>query len=323
MRVVSLLPAASEIVAYLGATEHLVGITHECDFPAVIGSRPRVTQSAIPVAGGHTTGHSHAHDEVLHTASSYEGATPAEVDAAVRDASNAGLALFSLDEELIRALHPDVIVTQALCDVCAVRETDVRALAATLSPVPRIVTLGGTSIDGILADIRAVAEALGVTDEADELIAGERARLRTVHDTLSAHRAPRPRVLVVEWTDPVYLAGHWGPEQVHRAGGRDVLGTAGAHSVTVPIDTCRAADPEIVLIAPCGYGVEAARAEAERLLAHPDWQWLAGRQVWAVDANGLVSRPGPRVVDGVEAMARMFNPGLFSEIDPRHGVRVR
>jgi len=304
MRVISLLPAASEIVAYLGATDQLIGITHECDFPPVIGSRPRVTRSAIPVSIAHSP----------------DGASAGEIDAAVREAYVAGEPLFKLDKRTIRALHPDVILTQALCDVCAVSETDVRALAAGMNPEPRIVTLGGTSIDGIMTDIRNVAEALDAVDEADELIAGEHARLQTVHDTLKAYGAPRPRVLVVEWSDPVFLAGHWGPEQVRRAGGRDVLGVAGQHSVTVPIDECERADPEIVIVAPCGYGLEASRAEAERLVR--EWSWLAGRQVWAMDANGLVSRPGPRVVDGVEVMARVFNPGLFSGVDGRHAVRV-
>jgi iron complex transport system substrate-binding protein len=304
MRILSLLPAATEIVAWLGRTDHLVGITHECDYPPGVASRPRVTHATVPAAGAHGD------------------AAPAEVDAAVRAASGAGQSLFTLDEPTIRALHPDVILTQALCDVCAVSETDVRALAARLDPAPRVITLGGTSIDGIFDDVRTVADALGVPDEADELLAGERARLRTVHETLKAARAPRPRVLVIEWTDPVYLAGHWGPEQVHRAGGRDVLGTAGAHSVARPLAECVAADPEIVLVAPCGYDLPAARGEANRLMAHPDWQWLLGRQVWAIDANGLVSRPGPRVVDGVEAMARIFNPTLFSAIDPLHAVRV-
>jgi iron complex transport system substrate-binding protein len=304
MRVISLLPAATEIVAYLGATEHLVGITHECDFPPVVGSRARVTVSSVPAAGAHGD------------------ARPGDVDSAVRSASASGNSLFTLDEERIAALHPDLILTQALCDVCAVSETDVRALAARLSPPPRIVTLGGTTIDGVFADIRAVAEALGVPSEADELIAGDRARLRTVHETLKAAKAPRPRVLVVEWTDPVYLAGHWGPEQVHKAGGVDVLGTAGAHSVAVPVEQCIAADPEIVIIAPCGYDLASARGEANRLMADPAWSWLLARQVWAIDANGLVSRPGPRVVDGVETMARIFSPTLFSPIDPLHAVRV-
>ncbi len=302
MRVISLLPAATEIVAYLGASEHLVGITHECDFPEVICGRPRVTRSAIPAAGG--------------------AATAGEIDAAVRDATHAGEPLFKLDKKRISTLHPEVILTQALCDVCAVSETDVRALAARLEHEPRIVTLGGTTIEGIFADMRAVAEALDVTDEVVELLAGEHARLQTVHDTLKAEAAPRPRVLVIEWTDPIYVAGHWAPEQVRKAGGRDVLGQAGVHSTVVTHEACALADPEIVLFAPCGYGLNAARDEALRVMRDPAWGWLAGRQVWAMDANGLVSRPGPRVVDGVEAMARIFNPALFSAIDERHAVRV-
>jgi iron complex transport system substrate-binding protein len=323
MRVISLLPAATEIVAYLGASDQLVGITHECDFPPVLSSRPRVTRSVIPMHAAYDTvsGTADAGADADADADG-DASTPGEIDAAVREASNAGLALFKLDKKLIASLHPDVILTQALCDVCAVSETDVRALAARLSPSPAIVTLKGTTIDGIFADIAVVAEALGVSDEAEELLAGEHARLRTVHETLKAEGAPRPRVLVVEWTDPVFIAGHWGPEQVRKAGGRDVMGSAGAHSVTVPMADCAAAEPEIVLIAPCGYGLEAARREAERLLRDPAWSWLAGRQVWAMDANGLVSRPGPRVVDGVEAMSRIFNPTLFSPLDPLHGVRV-
>ncbi|MBY0490118.1 MAG: ABC transporter substrate-binding protein [Gemmatimonadaceae bacterium] len=300
MRIISLLPAATEIVALLGATDHLVGVTHECDYPDVVGSRARVTKSAIP----------HTHD-------------PAAIDSAVSEAHGAGVALFTLDEAKIRTLHPDVILTQALCDVCAVRETDVRALAAKLSPEPRIVTLGGTSLDGIYADIRAVADAIGAGDEADEILAGLKARVKHVHETLKAAQAPRPRVAVVEWTDPIYVAGHWGPEQVKRAGGIDVLGVPGEHSVVVPMDTLRDVNPDVLIIAPCGYSVSAAAAEAKRCLDHPSWAWVGDRAVWAMDANGLTSRPGPRVVDGIEAMACIFNPACFPAIDARHAVRVQ
>lgn len=303
MRVVSLLPAATEMVAYLGATEHLVGISHECDFPPVVGSRARVTRSSLPHVG---------------ETDSLDSAR--DINAEVRIAADSGRSLFTLDADRIRALHPDVILTQALCDVCAVNEDDVRELAARLTPVPQVVTLGGTSIDGIMDDIRTVAEALGVRDEADEVIAGEYARLRNVHDTLKAAAAPRPRVLLVEWSDPVFVAGHWGPEQIRRAGGIDVLGVPGAHSVTASHDACAAADPEIVIFAPCGYTLDAAHREAEQALAQ--WPWLTGRQVWAMDANGLVSRPGPRVVDGVETMARIFFPSGFTPVDPRHATRV-
>ncbi len=320
MRVVSLLPAATEMVAYLGATEHLVGISHECDFPPVVGSRARVTRSSLPHVGGAALQGADAQKQHDTGAPTDSIATASEVDAEVRQAADSGRSLFTLDVERIRALHPDVILTQALCDVCAVNEGDVRELAARLSPPPQIVTLGGTSIDGIMGDIRAVAEVLGVRDEADELIAGEYARLRTVHETLKAAAAPRPRVLLVEWSDPIFVAGHWGPEQIRRAGGVDVLGVAGEHSVTATHEACAAADPGIVIFAPCGFSLDAARREAEEALAM--WPWLQGRQVWAMDANGLVSRPGPRVVDGVEAMARVFFPSGFTPVDHRHAVRV-
>lgn len=183
-------------------------------------------------------------------------------------------------------------------------------------------TVGGTSIEGIYANIVAVAEALGVPDEAEKVIAGLKDRVARVHHTLKEARAPRPRVLLVEWTSPMYVAGHWGPEQVYRAGGRDVLDTVGAHSVTVDMKQLKQADPEIVLIAPCGYSLANAVSEAKALLAHDDWQWLAGRQVWALDANELVCRPGPRIIEGLETMARIFNPTLFSGIDPTHAQRV-
>ena len=300
MRTVSLLPAATEIMAFLGATDHLVGVTHECDYPEIMMSRARVTKSSIP----------HSSD-------------PAAIDAAVRELHGAGHALFSMDESRIKALHPDVLLTQALCDVCAISETDVRALAATLSPVPRIVTLGGTTLDGVYADIQAVAQVMNASDEAEELLAGLRDRVKHVHDILKAAKAPRPRAALIEWTDPVYIAGHWGPEQIKRAGATNVLGAAGTHSTTVPMDQLVLADPQFVLFAPCGYSLKASVAEAKRCLALPEWSWLAGRQVWALDANGLVSRPGPRIVDGIEAMARIFNPLLFTAIDARHAERVR
>ncbi len=273
-RTVSLLPAATEIMAFLGATEQLVGITHECDYPDVVKSRARVTASMLP----------HTDD-------------PGAIDAAVRALSGAGHALYTMNAALIAALHPELLLTQALCDVCAIHEQDVRALAARLQPVPQIVTLGGTTLDGVYADIEAVATAMDARDEAEELLAGLR--------------------------DPIYLAGHWGPEQIRRAGGLDVLGTAGVHSTTVTMDSLIAADPEMVLFAPCGYSLAASVAEAERCLSLPQWSWLANRQLWALDANGLVSRPGPRIVDGIEAMARIFHPTLFTAIDPQHAVRVR
>jgi iron complex transport system substrate-binding protein len=293
MRVISLLPSATEMVAALGALESLVGVTHECDHPAVVRSRVRVTSTAVDVA-----------------------AAPGAVDAQVRALTHAGAPLFTLLENRIRDLRPDLILTQALCEVCAVMEGDVRALAARLAPVPAVVTLSATSLDGVFEDVGRVGAALGIADEAEEWVLGARARLRTVHETLKAARAPRPRVAVVEWGDPLYVAGHWMPEMVKRAGGVDVVATAGAHSVTVTLEQLRAADPDVILIAPCGYDLPRAVADGERLLALPDWQWARTRRIFAIDANAFASRPGPRLVDGIEILARLFNPTLFSPVDP-------
>jgi iron complex transport system substrate-binding protein len=192
-----------------------------------------------------------------------------------------------------------------------VRETDVRAIAECLSPAPLIVTLSGTSIDGIIADIERVAAAIEMPDEAEELVAGMRARLRSVHERLRAARAPRPRVAVLEWTDPVFTAGHWVPEMVHRAGGVDALAAPGTHSRAVPIADVAAAAPDVLLFAPCGYDLPRATREASRTLSDDAWRWARDRASWALDANALASRPGPRVVDGVETIASLLHPSLF------------
>jgi iron complex transport system substrate-binding protein len=292
MRVVSLLPGATEIVAALGRFDTVVGVTHECDHPASVDSRVRVTQSAV------------------------RGEAPAAVvDAQVAAMHAAGTALFEMFEDRIRALKPDLILTQALCDVCAVMEDDVRALAARLSPAPAITTCSGTTLDGVFDDIKRVGAALDAADEADEWIAGATVRLRTVHETLKGARAPRPRVAIIEWGEPIYAAGHWMPEMVKRAGGVDVLAAPGTHSVKVSVEQIRAADPEVIVFAPCGYNLPRSVAEGERLLAMPEWAWAHARKNFAIDANAFATRPGPRLIDGVEILARLFNPSLFSPVD--------
>jgi iron complex transport system substrate-binding protein len=292
MRVISLLPSATEIVAAIGGMEHLVGVTHCCDYPPLVDSRVRVTRTAIDA-----------------------DAAPGAVDAQVREITASGAPLYTLEEERITALKPDLILTQALCEVCAVMETDVQAVAARLNPVPQVLTLAATTLDGVLDDITAVGKAMGLADEAEEFVIGARARMRVVHETLKAAKAPRPRVAVIEWGDPIYAAGHWVPEMVKRAGGIDVLAKQGEHSVIVTLDAVRAAAPDVILIAPCGYDLERSVLEAERLLALPEWNWARDAKVFALDANAFASRPGPRLVDGVEVMARLFNPDLFSPVD--------
>jgi iron complex transport system substrate-binding protein len=223
---------------------------------------------------------------------------------------------------MLAALRPDVIVTQALCDVCAVRETDVRSIASRLTPEPVVVTLSGTSIEGIFADIARVAGAIDAADEAEELIPGLRARVRSVHERLSAARAPRPRVVVLEWTSPVFTAGHWVPEMVRRAGGAEALSEPGTHSRMVSVDEVAQSRPDMLVFAQCGYDLDRATREATAMLARDDWRWAAGVEVWAIDANALASRPGPRVVEGIEVLARVMHPGIFGRAAADRASRI-
>jgi iron complex transport system substrate-binding protein len=286
MRVAALLPAATDIVIAPGAGDRLVAVTHACAVPSRLAHLPRVTRSRIAtlVAAG--------------------------VDARVGELAAAGAPLFDIDEAALAATRPDVILTQAVCDVCAVREEDARAVASRLHPSPTVTTLGASTVDGVLADILAVGIALDVED-ADELVLGLRSRLRAVHRALKAAQAPRPRILVLEWTDPPFNAGHWVPDMVRRAGGDEVLGQIGAVSTRVSVDEVRRANPDIVVIAPCGYELHEASTEATSLTARDAWQWLHPKPVWAINANRLTSAPSPNVVHGVEVLSQILHPALF------------
>jgi iron complex transport system substrate-binding protein len=288
MRVISLLPAATDMVAATGGSRLLVGITHECDIPPGAPPLARVTATAV-------------HDDA-----------PGAVDEHVRALSAQGAPLFTLDADRIRGLSCDLVITQALCEVCAVRETDVRALASTLSPPPAIITLGATTLEGILADLEEVGAAIGSEREGLAAAAALRQRLLAVHERLRSAAAPRPSVAVVEWCDPVYVAGHWVPDMVRRAGGRDVVAAPGQHSAVTTAAAIAAADPEVILVAPCGYDVSRAADAATALLEQEDWRWATGRTVWALDANHLTSRPGPRLADGIETIASILHPALFA-----------
>jgi iron complex transport system substrate-binding protein len=286
LRVVSVLPAATEIVAELGALDSLVGISHQCRLPEGARDLPLVTSGAVDGSSSAIE----IHERVAGLVASHRS-------------------LYALDAETIASLHPDVILTQALCDVCAVSEDDVRALATSLAPSPSVVTLGASTLDGVFDDIATVGEALGLAAESGRLLAALRARMRRVHDILAASRAPRPRVAVIEWTDPPFAAGHWVPEMVRRAGGTDVLAVAGQRSREVTWEMVADAAPGVVVIAPCGYHVQRAADEARVLLSTSEW--FARRTVWAMDAVSLVSQPGPRLVEGIEVLAAICNPGLF------------
>ncbi|HEU4720228.1 MAG TPA: ABC transporter substrate-binding protein [Gemmatimonadaceae bacterium] len=299
-RVVSLLPAATEIVAALGALDQLAGVTHECDHPAEVAGFPRVTASVVD-----------------------RDASSGAIDAEVRALASSGAAVFTLDAALVAALAPQVLLTQSVCDVCALPESEVDRAVAALVAAPTVVTLGGTTLDGVWDDVRRVGDAIERRAEADRLIDSSLARIRRVHATLKAARAPRPRVAVIEWLDPLFAAGHWSPELVRRAGGVDVLALPGAHSAQVDLDAVRAADPEVLLFAPCGFDLGRAAREAAALLEGDEWRWARGREAWALDGNSLTSRPGPRLVDAIEVMAAIFAPGLFAAPSPGYAIKVR
>jgi iron complex transport system substrate-binding protein len=282
MRVVSLLPAATEIVAALGAGGQLVGVSHECDFPPSVRALPRVTRSGI--------------DPALPSGA---------IDRAMAEAKRTGTSPIEVDVHLVAHLRPDVLIGQSVCDVCAVGEGELARLVATLMPTPWVVTLHAHTLDGVLADIGKVGEALELRDEAEELIAGLRYRLRRV-GARAQRASARPRVLVLEWLDPPYVAGHWVPELVALAGGQDVAGAAGQPSRPRPWDELAALAPDLIVVALCGFDVSRARTElaavAERdalaLLAPP-------RRVAVIDGNAYTSRPGPRLADAAEILSRL------------------
>ena len=298
-RVVSLLPAATEIVAALGALDQLVGVTHECDHPAAVARLPRVTASAVD-----------------------RDAPSAAIDAEVRELAASGAPVFTLDAAVLASLEPDVVLTQTLCDVCALPAGAVDRAIAALPDAPTAVTLAATTLDGVWEDVRRVGEAIGRGAEAEALVDASVARLRRVHEVLKAARTPRPRVAVLEWLDPPFAAGHWVPELVRRAGGVDVLAQAGAHSTVVGVEAVRAATPEVLLLAPCGFDVERAACEGAALLERGEWCWARACDVWALDGNALTSRPGPRLVDAVETMAAVFAPALFDAPNRAYARRI-
>jgi iron complex transport system substrate-binding protein len=280
MRVVSLLPAATEIVAALGAMGQLVGVSHECDFPPSVRSLPRVTRTT------------------LHPALSSRA-----IDRAMVEAKRTGTPPVEVDVKLVAQLRPDVLIGQSLCEVCAVGQEDLARLVRALIPTPWIVTLHAHTLEGVLADISNVGEVLELRDEADELLAGLRYRLNRVRTR--AHRANRPRVLVLEWLDPPYVAGHWVPELVTVAGGEDVGGVASEPSRPRPWGELAALTPDLVVVAPCGFDIPRARAEVAAL-TDPDALALLARRVAVIDGNAYTSRPGPRLVDAAELLSRLI-----------------
>jgi iron complex transport system substrate-binding protein len=286
MRIVSLVPNGTEILFALGAGDEVVGVSHECDYPAAARRRPVLTGSALP-----------------------QGLGAAEVDRAVSAQVGSGESLYTLDEEMIAELAPDLIVTQQLCPVCAVSTAQVDGAVAPLPRCPEVLSLDPGTLAGVLADIRRVGEAVGRRAAAAELVNALERRLATIRERVAG--LPRPRVLALEWLDPPFAGGHWVPEMIAAAGGHDVAAAPGAHSARLAWEEVARLDPDVVIAMPCGYDAAGAAAQVAAVASRPEWRRLRAvgeGRVHPVDANGCFSRPGPRLIDGIEQLAEIFHP---------------
>lgn len=276
-RVVSLLPAATEMVAALGCLDRLVAVSHECDFPDAVTALPRITTTPID-----------------------PNADSAAIDAAVRRAAASGRAVIGVDADRLRSLAPELIISQLLCEVCAVSDGTVRRLASVLDPVPAVVALTGRTLGGVFTDLQLVAAALGVPEAGEATVAALQERLDRLRQRF--RRAQAIPTVVIEWLEPCFLAGHWTPEIVAAAGGHDLGMRPGAHSVARDWSEVLALDPAVVVIALCGFDAERAHAELARCDRPAVRRWLAARRVVVIDGNAYTSRAGPRLVDAVEVL---------------------
>jgi iron complex transport system substrate-binding protein len=287
LRLISFLPAATEMACALGLEEQLVGVSHECDFPARVRHKPIVVRCALPV----------------------ETMTLAEIDVVVAERMRNGQSIYAVDQRVVEQLAPTHILTQTLCEVCAPSTGEVARALKALPSKPHIFWFTPHGIEDIFENLRELGAGTGRSANAEEVIAAARARLQRVAEL--TRTAQRPRVFCLEWIDPYYCCGHWVPEMVQIAGGQDALGRKGADSVRMAWSDIAAWSPEILIVSPCGFGVEKAAEQARRLLQQPGWSELPAvrnGQVFAVDANAYFARPGPRVVDGVELLAHLFHP---------------
>jgi iron complex transport system substrate-binding protein len=286
VRIVSLVPSATELLFALGLGSDVVAVTHECDYPPPALELPKVTRDVLPA-----------------------GLTAAEIDAAVKERTLEGQSIYELDVKVLHELGPDLIVTQALCSVCAVSYDDVRSLAGEIDTHPIVVSLDPHTVGEILGDARTLAQATDCKEAAVDLVNEASARIDRIR--LATRNAGRVRVAALEWLDPPFAAGHWVPQLIEYAGGEDVLGFAGESSEQRTWEEVAAARPDVVVVMPCGYDAEIAHREAEM---HRDQLAAIGAgEVVAVDASAHFSRPGPRVIEGLELLAHILHPDLVPQ----------
>jgi iron complex transport system substrate-binding protein len=294
MRIVSLVPSATEMLFALGVGDEVTAVTHECDHPPEALELPRVTRDVIG-----------------------PGLPPDEIDRAVRALTEQGKSIYELDEDALQRLQPDLIVTQALCAVCAVSYDDVRAIAERMDPAPHVLSLDPNTLGEVLGDVRTLAQATDAKDAGVALVQDAASRIDRVR---LAVRASEPvGVAALEWLDPVFIAGHWTPQLIEYAGGHDVLGMPGQHSEQRTWDEVRAARPDVVIVMPCGYDADRALEEAGTYA--DELASLGARRVVAVDAAAYFSRPGPRLVDGLELLGHILHPDRLPDAPgPVHEV---
>ena len=270
----------------LGVGSDVIAVTHECDYPPAALELPKITRDVLPA-----------------------GLAPAQIDAAVKERTMEGESIYELDADQLRDLRPDLIVTQALCSVCAVSYDDVRAIAEEIETRPQVISLDPHTVGEVLGDARTLAEATDRRDAAVALVRDAAARIDRVR--VAVRRARRPRVVALEWLDPPFVAGHWIPQLIEYAGGEDALGFAGERSEERTWDEVAAAQPDIAIVMPCGYDAEIAHREAE--MHRDELAALGAGEVVAVNAAAYFSRPGPRIVDGLELLAHIIHPELVPE----------
>jgi len=291
MQICSLLPSATEILYALRLGDSVAGVTHECDFPPEVAGKPVLIRPRV-----------------------YPHAKPAEIDRQVTELVARGESIYAVDAELLASLAPDLIITQDLCHVCAASPDDLAAALTRLPKLPRVLALTPHSLGDVWQDICRVGEATEILPDAKLLAARLAARVAAT-EAIATSASVRPRVLCLEWLDPFYVGGHWVPEMVAMAGGVDVLGRAGEPSFRVSVEDIARTNPEIIVVMPCGYNAKRIAAEfdwAQLPASWKDFTAIRERRVFAVDANSYFSRPGPRLADGVELLAHIFHPELFS-----------
>ncbi len=302
MKICSFLPSATEILFALGMGEDVVGVTFECDYPAAVAGRAVVVHSAMQ-----------------------SGLTPREIDEVVRETAAAGGSLYFVDWGLLEELAPDLIVAQDLCRVCAISTPSLAREISQLAVPPRVVSLTPHSLTDVLGDIETVGEAVGRHDAARRLTEGLRARVRRVQERAQARGRGRARVLCVEWLDPLYQGGHWIPEMVALAGGEAVLATAGEKSVRIAWEDVVRADPEVIVLMPCGFHLEETVEQFRAMTLPPEWERLAAvrsGEVYAVDGTAYFSRPGPRLIEGLEILDAILGGGDFEGLPEQSVVKI-